>query len=164
MRASLKSNVEKYIDAKRVVILDSMNYIKGFRYELFCLARNAKTTICLVFCDTDVDVAAKFAEEGNYENAFPKELFADYAGRLERPNPAQRWDKPLFHLRFDEETPLNDIAKACFVGKKPREPVSTKPVSNRIHRSIGKCLTLYSFRMNFLTRTLSLSSIRRVRK
>ena len=41
LRASLKSNVEKLIDPKRVVILDSMNYIKGYRYELYCLARNA---------------------------------------------------------------------------------------------------------------------------
>ena len=41
LRASLRSNVEKLLDPKRVVILDSMNYIKGFRYELYCLARNA---------------------------------------------------------------------------------------------------------------------------
>ena len=41
LRASLKSNVEKLIDQKRVVILDSQNYIKGFRYELYCLARNS---------------------------------------------------------------------------------------------------------------------------
>jgi protein KTI12 len=40
LRASLKSNVEKLIDQGRVVILDSMNYIKGYRYELYCLARN----------------------------------------------------------------------------------------------------------------------------
>lgn len=57
MRASLKSNVEKFIDSQRVVILDSMNYIKGFRYELFCLARNAQTTTCVVFCDTDPEIA-----------------------------------------------------------------------------------------------------------
>ena len=54
-------------------------------------------------------------------------MFEDYASRMERPNPAQRWDKPLFQLRTDEETPLEDIAKACFDGKKPRDPVSTKP-------------------------------------
>ena len=129
MRASLKSNVEKYIDSQRVVILDSMNYIKGFRYELFCLARNAKTTICLVYCDTDPEVAHKIAEAGDYPNAFPAEMFTDYAQRMERPNPAQRWDKPLFEVRDSEPTPLEEIAKACFEGKKPRDPVSTKPVS-----------------------------------
>ena len=78
LRASLKSNVEKYIDSQRVVILDWMNYIKGFRYELFCLARAAKTTNCLVYCDTDPDVAGKSAEQGGYENPFPSDFFTDY--------------------------------------------------------------------------------------
>jgi len=42
-RAFLKSNVEKVIDSETVVILDSLNYIKGYRYELYCLSRTAKT-------------------------------------------------------------------------------------------------------------------------
>lgn len=130
LRASLKSNVERFVDPQRVVILDSMNYIKGFRYELYCLARNAQTTLCVVFCDTDIEFARKLAGEGGYENAFPLTMFDDYASRLERPNQGQRWDKPLFHLRTDEDTPMDAIANAIFsVGSKPRDPVSTKPVS-----------------------------------
>lgn len=65
LRASLKSNVEKYIDPKRVVILDSMNYIKGYRYELYCLARNAMTTLCIVWCDTDKETAYEWCEKIN---------------------------------------------------------------------------------------------------
>lgn len=53
----MKSNVEKLIDQARVVILDSLNYIKGYRYELYCLARNAQTNIVTVFCDSDVEIA-----------------------------------------------------------------------------------------------------------
>ena len=105
-----------------------MNYIKGFRYELYCLVRNAQTTLCLVFCDTEKETAQKICEEGGYENAFPRDLFEDYASRLERPNQGQRWDKPLFHLRLDEETPVDNIASAIFSeGNRPRDPVSTKP-------------------------------------
>lgn len=114
LRASLKSNVERFIDPQRVVIIDSMNYIKGFRYELYCLVRNAVTTLCLVFCDTDIEMARKICGEGGYENPFPEDMFTDYASRLERPNQGQRWDKPLFHLRFDEETPVDNIANAIF--------------------------------------------------
>jgi protein KTI12 len=66
LRASLKSNVEKLIDPSRVVILDSLNYIKGYRYELYCLARNVQTNIVTVFCDTDVEIAQKVCEEGGY--------------------------------------------------------------------------------------------------
>jgi protein KTI12 len=68
LRASLKSNVEKYIDSQRVVILDSMNYIKGFRYELYCLARNAQTTLCCVWCDTKVEIAQQICQEAEYDN------------------------------------------------------------------------------------------------
>ena len=106
LRASLKSNVEKYINSQRVVIVDSMNYFKSFRYELYCLARNAQTTLCLVWCDSSKDFAAEVVTSGEYENAFPKDLFEDYCNRLEKPDQGKRWDKPLFQLRLDEETPF----------------------------------------------------------
>ena len=95
LRASLKSNVEKYVDQSRVVILDSMNYIKGYRYELYCLARNSMTTLCLVFCDTDKETAREWCEsleETKESNHFPPDLFEDYASRMEFPNQAKRWD------------------------------------------------------------------------
>ena len=82
----------------------------------------------VVFCDTEKEVAQKRCMEGGYDNPFPENLFEDYASRLERPNPANRWDSPMFQLRFDEDTPLEDIAKVVVEGKKPRDPVSTKPV------------------------------------
>lgn len=115
-----------------------MNYIKGYRYELYCLARNVMTTICLVYCDTDKDTAYERCEKLNQgsiaelvkeeekkgeeevvqiisdststiANNFPLELFEDYTSRMEVPNPAKRWDKPCFQLRTDEELPLEDI-------------------------------------------------------
>ena len=126
-----------------------MNYIKGFRYELYCLVRNSQTTLCLVWCDTDIEFARKIAEDGGYENAFPVELFDDYASRLERPNQGQRWDKPLFHLRIDEETPMDNIAAAIFsAGSRPRDPVSTKPVRSR-HPNINPDATFFSFMTKF---------------
>ncbi|ELW65464.1 Protein KTI12 like protein [Tupaia chinensis] len=42
--------VERRLSRQDVVILDSLNYIKGFRYELYCLARAARTPLCLVYC------------------------------------------------------------------------------------------------------------------
>ena len=59
--------------------MDSQNYIKGFRYELHCLARNNKTTMAVVFCDTDFEIAKLNCEKGGYENPHPIELFIDYA-------------------------------------------------------------------------------------
>merc|ERR1712232_1420 len=65
LRASLGSNVEKYITDDRVVILDSMNYIKGYRYEMWCLCRSAKTTLAVVYCEIDEEVARKRCKIAN---------------------------------------------------------------------------------------------------
>ena len=127
LRACLKSNTEKYLSSDRIVILDAMNYIKGFRYELYCLARNAQTTLCLLYCDSDLDVCQQICEKQDYENPHPPHLFTDYAQRMETPDPAKRWDKPLFIVRQNEEAPFEQIAKALMEGSKPRDPVSTKP-------------------------------------
>ena len=43
-RSALKSAVERSISRENVVILDSMNYIKGYRYELYCVTRAQGTT------------------------------------------------------------------------------------------------------------------------
>ena len=38
-RASLKAAVERELSKESVLIADDLNYIKGYRYELFCIAR-----------------------------------------------------------------------------------------------------------------------------
>ena len=64
--------------------------------------------------------------------------FEDIANRLEIPNPKStfsriilclldRWDSPCFKLAFDDPTPCEEICAAALEGKKPRDPVSTKP-------------------------------------
>ena len=35
-----------------IVILDSLNYIKGYRYELFCIIKLCQTTQCVVSLKT----------------------------------------------------------------------------------------------------------------
>lgn len=50
LRGALRAAVERRLSRHDVVILDSINYIKGFRYELYCLARAARTPLCLVYC------------------------------------------------------------------------------------------------------------------
>uniref|UniRef100_A0AC11D1S0 KTI12 chromatin associated homolog n=1 Tax=Ovis aries TaxID=9940 RepID=A0AC11D1S0_SHEEP len=50
LRGALRAAVERRLSRQDVVILDSLNYIKGFRYELYCLARAARTPLCLVYC------------------------------------------------------------------------------------------------------------------
>nr|XP_025848023.1 protein KTI12 homolog [Vulpes vulpes] len=58
LRGALRAAVERRLSRRDVVILDSLNYIKGFRYELYCLARAARTPLCLVYCVRPGSVSA----------------------------------------------------------------------------------------------------------
>lgn len=92
---------------------------------MYCLAKTARTTLCLVWCDTPKETARERIEA----SAFPADLFDDYAGRMEWPNIAKRWDNPLFQLRGDsqiEDEVLEQIKDSLNnVQTKPNDPVST---------------------------------------
>lgn len=51
-RGWLRSEVERVVDKQSFVIVDSLNYIKGFRYELYCLAKAVPTPACVLHCAT----------------------------------------------------------------------------------------------------------------
>ena len=48
LRAWLKSDVQRLLSKDTIVILDAINYIKGYRYEINCIAKSAKATQCTV--------------------------------------------------------------------------------------------------------------------
>jgi protein KTI12 len=50
-RGSLKSAADHKLNAECYVIIDSLNYIKGFRYELYCSARTFRTPHCVVWVE-----------------------------------------------------------------------------------------------------------------
>jgi protein KTI12 len=52
-RGSIKSAVDHALEHDCVVIVDSLNYIKGYRYELFCIARSLRTAHCCVWVECD---------------------------------------------------------------------------------------------------------------
>jgi tRNA uridine 5-carbamoylmethylation protein Kti12 len=47
-RANLFSNLTRNLGPESVVICDSLNYIKGFRYQMYCAAREAHARVCTV--------------------------------------------------------------------------------------------------------------------
>ena len=47
-RASLASAVKRALGPDTIVIADAPNYIKGFRYQLYCEAKAARTPSCVV--------------------------------------------------------------------------------------------------------------------
>ncbi|CAL8105151.1 unnamed protein product [Calicophoron daubneyi] len=106
LRGQHKSEVERTLtlpieDTKNqgnralVVLMDAGNYIKGYRYELYCLAKSLKHQHCVIYCDTPLE---KVIEWNARINRYPDTLLKDMISRFEAPQASQRWDRPLISL------------------------------------------------------------------
>ena len=47
-RGAIMAAVERLLSRDVYVIVDWLNYIKGFRYQLFCVAKSCSTHYCVV--------------------------------------------------------------------------------------------------------------------
>ncbi|XP_050090119.1 protein KTI12 homolog [Anopheles aquasalis] len=118
IRASLKSEVMKLLSKTTLVILDGTNYIKGYRYEIFCASKSARTTQCTLYCSLTAEqrqqrreaIMSKTLEAGELDG----ETFDALCQRYEEPQDNNRWDRPLFTVYADEEPDLAQISKALF--------------------------------------------------
>ena len=99
LRGLLKSAVERGLSSRGVpVICDSLNYIKGFRYELFCMAKARSSVCCTVFCDVPKEVSIKRNDERftqKSEDSYGQPLLTELCSRFEPPAATNRWERPL---------------------------------------------------------------------
>uniref|UniRef100_A0A3B6LWW6 Protein KTI12 homolog n=1 Tax=Triticum aestivum TaxID=4565 RepID=A0A3B6LWW6_WHEAT len=84
LRGVLRSEVDRSVSRDGIIIVDSLNNIKGYRYELWCLARASGIRYC--------------ARQEKGEPSYDSNIFEDLARRFERPDSRSRWDSPLFEL------------------------------------------------------------------
>mmetsp|Transcript_26540 Transcript_26540/g.63192 ORF Transcript_26540/g.63192 Transcript_26540/m.63192 type:complete len:511 (+) Transcript_26540:167-1699(+) len=78
---------------RTLVILDSMNYIKGFRYELHCISKAAGEQHGVLW----VLNRRQDVEEWNSAcKHYSPDLLKELISRFEPPDDRNRWDKPLF--------------------------------------------------------------------
>lgn len=131
-RMAFKAAVERHISRKAIVIADSLNHIKGMRYELHCRAREVGTTHCLIYCDTPIDTCREWNAAVGDEPQYEEKFFEDLANRMEAPDAGRRWDQPLFTVGPTDDLPLKDIENAVLHGKAPKPSVATvaQTVSN----------------------------------
>ncbi|OIW34017.1 chromatin associated protein KTI12 [Coniochaeta ligniaria NRRL 30616] len=120
-RAAIYGAVKRVLSPKDIVILDGLNYIKGWRYQLFCEAKNVRTPSCVLQIGCVPDRArgvnearlerrtgAGAAEEekgsaGDEEEAYEPANWENLVFRYEEPNPMTRWDSPLFTLIWEDD-------------------------------------------------------------
>ena len=109
------------------VILDSPNYIKGYRYELYCLSKLLKTTQCVVHCDTPVEKAAEWnAQRLIKSERYSAETFDALVQRFETPDSRNRWDFPLVTLYPSDPLPERELLDAILKAKPPPPNQSTQ--------------------------------------
>ncbi|KAK0310608.1 kti12, chromatin associated [Friedmanniomyces endolithicus] len=117
-RATCSSAIKRSLNQDTIVIVDGMNYIKGFRYQLYCEAKAMQTPNCVLHVGTPVDKcrelnnAALEAGTGGYD----ADVFENLVFRFEEPNGMSRWDAPLFTLPFDDDEPPCDAIWEAMVG------------------------------------------------
>lgn len=113
LRGWIRSEAQRYINLNNIVILDVAAYIKGFRYELYCISKEAKTQYCVVERLLDPEICWKWNEEllkehsknqneirddDNVEPGYSKAIFDALCMRYEKCDDNNRWDSPLFRL------------------------------------------------------------------
>ncbi|KAL2271886.1 hypothetical protein VTJ83DRAFT_1257 [Remersonia thermophila] len=62
-RAAVYAAVKRVLSPRDIVVLDGLNYIKGWRYQLFCEAKNARTASCVLQIGAPVETARRVNEE-----------------------------------------------------------------------------------------------------
>ncbi|CAH2056348.1 unnamed protein product, partial [Iphiclides podalirius] len=145
VRAYLKSEVIRLIGKDNVVILDGSNYIKGYRYELYCASKACKSTQCTIYTIRNHDEAWKDNEiwlnemnankiTNNYSESkskqpipYTEEVFNALSKlRFEEPNCNHRWDSPLFTVQTTDTLDLDAIYSVLFEKKPPPPNMSTQ--------------------------------------
>ncbi|XP_046378253.2 protein KTI12 homolog [Haliotis rufescens] len=126
VRGSLKSTAQRLLNKEDVVILDSLNYIKGFRYELFCVTKACHTPHCVIFCDISSERASEFNLQRDEQDRYTQDIFDGLVMRFESPNSSTRWDSPLFVVQVEDDLPTVQICQALFDRKPPPPNQSTQ--------------------------------------
>lgn len=104
-RSALKAEFDRRSAAGTLIILDSLNYIKGFRYELYCISKASGDKHGVVWVQAG-DVAK---QEQITHNSLPlsstdQEIIQSLKYRFEPPDDRNRWEKPLYLV--DMSSPL----------------------------------------------------------
>ncbi|KAK9845599.1 hypothetical protein WJX84_006362 [Apatococcus fuscideae] len=106
-RGRLKAAVERSLTKSSIVIFDSLNNIKGYRYEIWCVARACGCRYCLVHADIPGPVASAW-NTSRASESYSSAVYKDLAGRYEMPDSKNRWEAPLF--RIDPQS--SDLSQA----------------------------------------------------
>ncbi|CAI5447022.1 unnamed protein product [Caenorhabditis angaria] len=101
VRSWIRGQIQQNLTKNRIVICDALNYIKGYRYELFLAAKMSKTTYCVVQVTPSLEICEWLNEQKPEEKLkYGPEQIGPIIQRYERPDTKFRWEKPLFEVKI----------------------------------------------------------------
>lgn len=138
LRSDLRSQVDRCLNDSTLVVVDSGNYVKGFRYELYCLAKERRSRYAIVEVLNDRENIFKWNQlENDASKKYSEETLEALLHRYEEPNTNHRWDSP--HVPYynslagqTNDEYLNRIDEALFnaPAMKPNISTESKPVAD----------------------------------
>ncbi|XP_058830080.1 protein KTI12 homolog [Topomyia yanbarensis] len=118
VRCNVKSEAIRLLTKDDLVIVDGTNYIKGFRYEIYCASKASRTTQCTIYCAITQGQAWDFNQtENKGGESYQRDVFDALCLRYEEPQANNRWDSPLFTIFPEEELDEDSIFNALFKQK-----------------------------------------------
>ena len=135
VRGAMKAAVERLLNSNDVVIADSLNYIKGYRYELYCLVRLLKTVHCVIQCGTNIDTCREWnkSRRDSGQDSYSDDIFTELVQRFEEPDSRKRWDFPFFVWAPESNlSVLDDVSSSLFeqTPKPPKQSTQSQPLSS----------------------------------
>lgn len=147
--------------------MDFLCFFLGYRYELYCASKSARTTQCTIFCAISTQDAWSLNEKrttideistedhtqkdgndsddapdvGNSLVPYTREIFDALILRFEEPNANNRWDSPMFTILPDTKINLDDVYSALYEKKPPPPNQATQNVST-LKGAITKCFLI----------------------
>ncbi|CAB3366288.1 Hypothetical predicted protein [Cloeon dipterum] len=110
LRGEIKSEVQRLLGKNTFVIVDAGNYLKSFRYELYCLSKTARETFCVIHCEVSEADAWQWNEANPVDRKiYSKKEFDELLLRYECPDSKNRWDAPLYTLHSVEDLDFEAI-------------------------------------------------------
>ncbi|KAF8161042.1 chromatin associated protein KTI12 [Crassisporium funariophilum] len=116
-RSTLFTAIQRHLSPDTIVILDSLNYIKGFRYQLYCAAREMKLRTCTVFIVASPESCREWNTMRQDNHNYASTTLENLLVRFEEPSSMVRWDAPLFTVFWaDQDIPGSEIWEAITRG------------------------------------------------
>lgn len=132
VRAQLRSNSDRALAVSQtIVIVDSLNYIKGFRYELFCVAKTAGVSYAVIEAEANVADCHKrdSARLESSKDGYGEGLIKALSDRFEPPKARNRWDSPLYTINTadsDWTDRLSETYSSLRAGKRLYATMATR--------------------------------------